>query len=171
MNVAYCAGECGNCGNCLGCRPIPVENLLREFFHRLQVAHPSRMGMDQSSPLTSPITPPRGGVVTEWLKASLRDAFNRESQRRFTVFLGCGYAATCASAGGMAARRVGTPPVLFTTPDDRQGDLGHRRGLVGLVVILLLCSKRLGRSTETRAGSATGALKQGACSRSNQVRG
>lgn len=116
MNVAYCAGECGNCGNCLGCRPIPVENLLREFFHRLQVAHPSRMGMDQSSPLTSPITPPRGGVVTEWLKASLRDAFNRESQRRFTVFLDCGYAAACASAGGIVARRVGTPPVLSTAP-------------------------------------------------------
>ena len=55
-------------------------------------------------------------MAPEWLKASLRDAFNRESQRRFTVFVGCGYAAACASAGGMMARSAGTPPLLFTTP-------------------------------------------------------
>src|SRR5579884_1983915 len=72
--------------------------------------------MDHSSPLTSPIAPPRGGVGTEWLKASLRHAFNRESQRRFTVFAGCGDAAASTSAGGISARSAGTPPVLFTTP-------------------------------------------------------
>ncbi len=64
---------------------------------------------------------------TEWLKASLRDAFNRESQRRFTVFAGCGYAA--ASAGEISA---GTPPVLLTTSDDGQRSLGHRCHLVEL---------------------------------------
>ena len=31
--------------------------------------------------------PPWGGVVTEWLKASLGEAFNRESGATFTVFL------------------------------------------------------------------------------------
>src|SRR5215510_1689327 len=98
----------------------PVENPFLDVFNRSQVLHSSRLGKHDPSRIASPITPPRSGLETEWLKASRRDAFSRKSRLRFTVFSlaaqATAYAAACVSAGGMTARNAGGPPVLFTTP-------------------------------------------------------
>src|SRR5690242_9240447 len=64
----------------------PVENTFRDVFDRWQVLHSSRLGKHDPSRFASPITPPRSGLETEWLKASRRDAFSRKSRLRFTVF-------------------------------------------------------------------------------------
>src|SRR5215469_3848523 len=80
----------------------PVENPFLDVFDRSQVLDSSRLGKHDPSRFASPITPPRSGLETEWLKASRRDAFSRKSRLRFTVFLfaasATAYAAACASA-------------------------------------------------------------------------